>query len=150
MSAKEKSSISVDKQVILKELLDKQLKNVNYNKKLQYSDIKRVCKYINSSIFHENECSVWTGYVTNEKNTHKATYINFFFNKRKVALHRLIYANFIGPLSDHDYLKFTCDNKGKCCNIHHMIKYTYNKADKYQPKKQKKKDNGLTLYLEFD
>lgn len=34
--------------------------------------------------------------------------------------------NYVGTLLDNEYLKFSCDNKGKCCNIHHMKKYTYN------------------------
>jgi hypothetical protein len=72
---------------------------------------------------------VWDGYITNSKNTRKGTYINFFFRNKKVALHRLLYENFIGALNDDYYLKFSCDDnetKGKCCNTNHMIKYKYN------------------------
>ena len=70
---------------------------------------------------------MWSGYVTNDKNHTKGTYINFYFNKKKIALHRLLYLNYIGEISNKEYIRFTCDNKGKCCNINHMKKYSYNR-----------------------
>lgn len=120
---------SLEKKKYLKELVTNQLKTVPLNRKLIYKDLARITKYINSSIFEEDECCIWDGYVTNAKNAKKGTYINFFFRNKKVALHRLLYENFVGPLGDDHYLKFSCEdeeNKGKCCNINHMIKYKYN------------------------
>jgi hypothetical protein len=108
-----------------KELLNNQIKNVNVTKKLNYSDIKRLSKFITSSIFDKNNCSVWNGYITNESNQSKGTYINFYFNKKKTALHRLLFENFVGTILNNEYIKYTCINKGKCCNIHHMKKYSY-------------------------
>ena len=114
---------------ILNDLLIKQIKNVNYDKKLKFQDLKRLCKYITTSIFDENVCSIWNGYITNVNNIEKGIYINFYFNGKKVALHRLLYLNFVGELSEDEYLKFTCENKGKCCNIHHLKKFKYNKKN---------------------
>jgi len=111
----------------LKELLLNQLKNINSNKKLNYGDMKRISKFLTNSIFHESECSLWNGYVTNDKNHTKGTYINFYFNKKKIALHRLLYINYVGEISNKEYIRFTCENKGKCCNINHMKKYNYNR-----------------------
>ncbi len=111
----------------LKELLLNQLKNINPNKKLNYGDMKRISKFLTNSLFHDTVCSLWNGYVTNEKNQTKGTYINFYFNKKKIALHRLLYINYIGEISNKEYIRFTCDNKGKCCNINHMKKYCYNR-----------------------
>jgi hypothetical protein len=111
----------------LKELLINQLKNVNPNKKLNYGDIKRISKFLSNSIFHDTACSLWNGYITNEKNQTKGTYINFYFNKKKIALHRLLFLNYIGEISNKEYIRFTCENKGKCCNINHMKKYSYNR-----------------------
>jgi hypothetical protein len=111
----------------LKELLINQLKNINPNKKLNYGDMKRISKFLTNSIFHETDCSLWNGYVTNEKNQTKGTYINFYFNKKKIALHRLLFINYIGEISNKEYIRFTCENKGKCCNINHMKKYSYNR-----------------------
>jgi hypothetical protein len=112
----------------LKELLINQLKNVNPNKKLNYGDMKRISKFLTNTIFHEIDCALWNGYVTNEKNQTKGTYINFYFNKKKIALHRLLYLNYIGEISNKEYIRFTCENKGKCCNINHMKKYNYNRS----------------------
>lgn len=120
---------SIDGNELLKELIMKQLKNVSQDKKLQYTDLKRICKYINSSIFDENKCCYWNGYVTNANNSNKGTYVNFYFRKKKAALHRLLYCNFIGDLSDDEYLKFSCENKGNCCNIKHLRKFKYQKKD---------------------
>jgi hypothetical protein len=112
---------------LLNELIKKQLKSVPNDKKLRYNDLKRLCKYLNSSIFDEDICSLWTGYITNINNVSKGVYINFYFKGKKTALHRLLYANFVGDLSDDEYLKFSCENKGKCCNLAHLKKFNYNK-----------------------
>jgi len=114
-----------NKNEILNELLSKQRKNITTDKKLQYSDLKRICKFLSSSIFDSNNCSLWTGYVTNANNINKGVYINFYFRNKKIALHRLLYINFIDDLSDNEYLKFSCINKGKCCCIAHLCKFEY-------------------------
>lgn len=110
---------------LLNELTTKQLKNLPTNKRLQYTDLKRIAKYLNTSIFDENKCSIWDGYVTNMNNVPKGVYINFYFRHKKIALHRLLYNNFVEDLGDDEYVKFNCPNKGKCCNINHMTKYKY-------------------------
>jgi hypothetical protein len=121
---------------VLSELLSKQLKKVDTSKKLDYSDIRRLTKYIDKSIFNTNECIIWKGYITNLNKKDKGIYVNFFFKNKKYALHRLLYTNYIGPLFDDEYLKFTCENKGSCCNINHFIKLTDNKTEKYDKKKR--------------
>jgi hypothetical protein len=71
---------SDNKNNFFKELLTKQLKNICASKKLLFSDIKRISKFLSDTIFDENKCSLWNGYITNEKNQSKGTYINFYFN----------------------------------------------------------------------
>ena len=115
----------INNNIFLKELLTKQIKNITPSKKLNYNDIKRISKFISTSIFNDTKCALWNGYVTNEKNQSKGTYVNFYFNKKKIALHRLLYINYIGTISNNEYIKFSCTNKGKCCNVNHMNKYTY-------------------------
>jgi len=115
--------------IFLKDLLNKQLPNIASSKKLNYNDIKRISKFLTTSIFDQKECSIWNGYITNEKNQSKGTYINFYFNQKKIALHRLLYLNFIGDILNTEYIKFICTNKGKCCNINHMKKYSYNSIE---------------------
>ena len=136
----------------MKELLNKQLKDIPSSKKLQFSDVKRICKYIYSSIFDEDNCCIWDGYVTNINNKSKGTYVNFFFGGRKVALHRLLYTNFVEELHDNEYLKFSCENKGRCCNIHHLKKFKYLGKDEPEVKKKKenKKEEPISFYLDFD
>lgn len=116
-----------DNNIYLKELIKKQKKNISNDKKLDYNDIKRISKFLSSSIFDENKCSIWNGYITNEKNQSKGTYVNFYFNKKKIALHRLLYINYVEDVCNNEYIKFSCQNKGKCCNVNHMKKYVYNK-----------------------
>jgi len=141
----------VEKSALLQELLNKQLKNIPSSKKLQFSDIKRICKYISTSIFDEDNCCNWDGYITNINNKSKGTYVNFFFSGRKVALHRLLYTNFIEELKENEYLKFSCENKGKCCNIHHLKKFKYQGKDEpCEKKKKKKKEEPVSFFLEFD
>lgn len=106
---------------ILIELINNQLKTLPNDKKLLYNDLKRICKYIKTSIFTD-ECSLWYGYITVIKNDDKKSYINFYYAGKKYALHRLLYINFKGELSDSEYIKFNCINKGKCCNINHFYK----------------------------
>jgi hypothetical protein len=117
----------IDNSVLLKELIKKQVKTVPSNKKLTYSDLKRIVKYIGTSMFDNDDCCMWNGYVTNSKpdKNHKGAYVNFYFKRKKVALHRLLYTNFKENIDDSDYLKYTCDNKGSCCNINHMVKFVY-------------------------
>jgi len=99
----------------LKLMREKQLNNICNNKKLKDKDMKRIIKYTDNCIFGE-ECSLWKGYITNNK----STYINFFFNGKKNALHRILYLNFIGNLYENSYLSYSCSNSGKCCNINHI------------------------------
>jgi hypothetical protein len=145
---------NVEKKKLIRELISHQLKNIPIDKRLQYRDLCRIAKYISSSIFDEEECCIWEGYITNAKNAKKGTYINFFFRNNKVALHRLFYINFVGHLNEYEYLKFTCVNKGKCCNINHLIKYRYNVDEivnkKDKPEEIKKDITKEDLTIHFD
>lgn len=141
------------------ELHSRQIKNVPTEWKLSISDLKRICKYIKTSIFDDNNCCLWTGYITNMNNTNKGTYVNFYFKNKKVALHRLLYSNFVAPLDSSEYLKFNCDNKGVCCNLNHYEKYKYSKPStvKETKKKEIRKDineikiiNDDDLIVNFD
>jgi hypothetical protein len=120
---------------IIKLLLSKQLKDIAKAKKLEYADLKRICEYIKGNIFDEKECCLWHGYITNLEKETKGIYINFYFHGKKVALHRLLYINFIGILRDDEYIKFGCINRGKCCTISHLVKCKYNKIEKIREEK---------------
>ena len=125
---------------IFKELIRKQLADIPSQWKLNINDIKRICKYINTSIFDRKTCCIWNGYITNMNNTNKGTYVNFYFRNKKVALHRLLYSNFVAPLNSSEYLKFNCENKGVCCNINHYEKYKYTQNTNVVKKEHKYKE----------
>lgn len=138
------------KNKILIELLNKQTSDVKNDKKLNLSHINRICKNLNESIFG-NECSLWRGYVTKLKNN-KDKYINFYFNGKKCALHRLLYLNYVGSLEHNEYLKYNCENKGLCCNINHYEKVTKNSNNgkKYLDSKKNVKNTKKTLKKKTD
>ena len=144
---KQENALVMDNSVLLKQLINKQIKTISSNKKLSYSDLKRIVKYIDTSIFNDDNCCMWKGYVTNSKpdKNHKGAYVNFYFKRKKVALHRLLYGNFKEDIDDSDYLKYTCDNKGSCCNINHMVKFAYstkNDSTQIQDKKHSNKEES--------
>ena len=115
------SKVSTNKNKLLTELCLKQRKKLDKKYSLELNDIIRLLKNIDNSIFNKTECVLWKGYLT-KCNNNKSCYVNFYLKKRKLALHRILYINFIDDLDIKYYLKFTCNNPGKCCNINHIIK----------------------------
>ena len=117
--------------------------------KLSLQDLKRISNNLDTSIFNENECVIWKGYVTNKNNSQRAKYINFYFNHKKMALHRLLYINFIDFLDKNQYIKYTCNNKGQCCNLNH-IKKVNNAKQKTKEKPviitKKENDNNIVSF----
>lgn len=108
--------------VFMTEMLRRQIPIVPSDKKLQPDDIRRVCEWLTTSIFDKVSCSLWNGYITNDKHLHKWKYVNFYFNSKKVPLHRLLYINFVENLKDTEYIRYECPNKGVCCNVNHMTR----------------------------
>ena len=95
--------------------------NCPHNKLLSEKDLKRIIARTGGIMNNTNECILWDGYITHNK----IDYINFYFKGKKCALHRLLYINFKGKLKDNDYLEYICNdksNRGKCCNINHIVK----------------------------
>jgi hypothetical protein len=104
-------------------LVNLQRINCPVDKLLSEKDLKRIYNRTGGIINNTNECILWNGYITHNK----IDYINFYFNGKKCALHRLLYINFKGKINDNDYLEYICNNKGICCNINHIIKKKDNK-----------------------
>ena len=101
--------------IIFNNLLNNQKKNI-FNNRLEYSDLKRISNNLSTCIFDKNECSIWKGSsITINDNT----YVNFYFNGKKKSLQRLLYENYVGKISNQ-YINYTCENKGLCCNINHF------------------------------
>jgi len=68
---------------IYSEMVSRQLPNIDFNNKLNNSDMKRIANHLEESLFVDGKCSVWTGYITNKDKKKKAPYINFFLKKKK-------------------------------------------------------------------
>ena len=113
--------VNNNKNKILMEMCTRQNKNIEKKYLLEYNDMLRILKNIDGNIFNNTECVFWNGYMT-KCNNNKSCYVNFYLKKKKIALHRILYLNFIGGLDEKQYLKFKCQNAGKCCNINHILK----------------------------
>lgn len=109
------------------ELIQSQRKDCRDSKKLNLSELRRISKNLDNSIFDQNNCSIWNGYITNNNSDIKPSYINFYFRNKKIALHRLLYENYIDDIDKNQYLKYSCTNKGICCNINHIEVVNSNK-----------------------
>jgi hypothetical protein len=130
-----------------RELIINQLDNIPIDRKLRPTDIYRIVQHTSSSLFDKEKCCLWEGYITNLKNKKKGTYINFYFkNKKKVALHRLLYENYRGHIDERDYIKYSCPNKGKCCNVNHMVRFKYTTEEKDDDKKKEDEKNDKNDY----
>lgn len=129
---------------ILIELLNKQLKHIDITKKLSYNDLKRISNNVSTSLF-DTECCSWKGYITTinkyDEDAKEHAYINFFHNKKKFSLHRLLYINYIGELDKSEYIKFSCENKGKCCNINHFYKAKQDNKEEQEKQEEQNKQH---------
>jgi len=116
----------ISKNKILVELINNQNDEIENKKRLDVKSLQRISRNIEDSIFGD-KCVIWQGYITYIESTN-VHYVNFFFNGKKHALHRLLYLNFIGDVKSNEYLKYSCPNKGKCCNINHIYKINSKKT----------------------
>lgn len=112
-----------DKNKIYENLIKNQLNSIDNKHKLNLSDLKRIADNLLDDIFG-NECSIWCGpIITNSTNK---SYISFFYNSKKISIHRILYKNYINNLGDNEYLKYTCKNQGICCCVNHFYKVNNN------------------------
>lgn len=132
---------------IMGKLLDNQLPQCN--NRFKYNDMKRIVKQIRGDPFGDR-CCLWYGYVTNSNVQKKGCYVNFYYKSKKQALHRLMYENYIGPLSPKSYIKYTCKNNGRCINVNHMTRRKYSGDEPVIVKKPVKQTDNISLVVCFD
>ena len=125
----------MNKDIILTKLIKNQ-RNIELSNKLTFQDLKRVSSNLTTDIFGD-ECSIWNGYVTNLNHDKKNNYISFFYKNKKIALHRLLFLNYVDNLDNSEYLKFTCENKGRCCTLKHISKVSHKSTEKSTEKSTK-------------
>ena len=94
-------------------LLSKQLSAIQIDKKLNLNDLRRIAKYVKGDIFGE-ECCKWTGKMSwpNE--------LQIYLNGTRVNLQRLLYINFVSPLTSNQFLKRNCSLGKRCICLAHM------------------------------
>lgn len=136
--------MTTNNDIILCKLIKNQKQNISLEKKLTFSDLKRISSNLSNDIFDDN-CSLWNGYVTNLNSKKNNCYISFFYKNKKIALHRLLYINFIDELKDDEYLKFNCENKGKCCSLNHLAKSCVETENKYYINKKNAKQEATNI-----
>lgn len=108
---------------IQKELLQKQIPHVKPDWKLSFKDITKMSTLLPKSIFTD-DCCIWnTGFALNVKRQ----YVHFYYKKKKVALHRILYENFVDNINYNDVLSRSCPNHRNCCSVKHYKIRTYNK-----------------------
>jgi hypothetical protein len=103
------------------------IKQHNPNKKDLKMSIIQLIKFLGNcnigdnvlGIFDLNKCCEYNS-SANDKYSN-----NFYINNKKIAIHRLLYINFVDDLDDNIYLKHKCINKN-CCNINHIEKANIN------------------------
>lgn len=128
-----------NKNSILENLTKNQIQNIELKNKLNFLDLKRISSNINNDMFSE-ECCLWSGPIIT---TNGKKYISFFFNGKKISLNRLLYINYVGELKTNEYLKYSCDNNGICCNIKHI--YKLNKTAKKDTNENKIIESPKTI-----
>ena len=113
---------------LVRELQDHRLDDIPREWKLSTSDLQYIGGNLTSSIFGD-KCSLWPGcsgsIVNGDTRPKKRPYNNFYHNKKKTALHRLIYSNYVQPLTSQEFIRFNCENKGRCCTVSHLEKHQY-------------------------
>lgn len=132
----------------ISELVRNQLQDVDPARKLSLCDIERLAKFSDGkSYFDPLKCTPFQGYVNH--NRPRDVCIVFFHKRRKVALHRLLFENYVGPLNYFQYVRHTCGNRYSCVNVLHLKRIDY--RNKKSPKKMSPKKKATvekTVILE--
>ena len=98
--------------------------------KLSFEDLKRIDRCSLGDITKSKDCCLFVG------NTVSNTYCTFSFRGKKTSIIRMLYHNFKGDINSDAHIKYTCENKGNCCNLSHF-ELNMKKA----PKKEEISDN---------
>ena len=114
---------------ILNNLINFKKKDLN-KFKLTNEQILKISNNLTSDIFNSNECVIWEKYKKKES---KTKYLNIKINNKKMALHRVIFINYIDDLKKNEYVKYTCCNKGICFNLKHLKKKNQKDHSKSKP-----------------
>lgn len=123
-----------DRLTMINELASHQLVNVEpHCDHLDVKHLKRLFDGFAGRSFIDNDnCLCWHLYVRRDKTCTtgiRHDYVMLFHNGKKKVLARLLYMNFIGSLTSHEYLRNQC-HTDKCVNPRHFMKRRYTKQRK--------------------
>ena len=82
--------------------------------KLNFEDLKRVDKSISGDITNSKDCCLYNGTVVGEN------YSTFSYKGKKTSLIRILYHNLVADNKPDMKVKWSCENKGLCCNLSHF------------------------------
>lgn len=82
--------------------------------KLQFEDMKRLDMCISGDIIISDKCCLYIGQTVSNR------YCTFSFRGKKTSILRMLYHNFVDDIEPDLRLKYTCENKGLCCNLSHF------------------------------
>lgn len=109
------SSPPTPQEIFLKFLENQKDSIPNYQNygKMSFEDIQRIEKNIQKDIF-DKECCLYKGEIKNG-------FASISFKGKKVSVQRLLYHNYIGTIRRNQIIYYSCDNKGLCCCLDHLI-----------------------------
>lgn len=126
----------------LEELIKYRRKDLDVTKKLSYKDCVRLLNNLDGSPFEEGCCSI---------KQNKLLHGFFYFNRKKVSISRLLYMNYVGDISDNEYVYRICRHKADCLNIGHLKKIYRNNSNIKKPIIEEYKSNYVdNIILSFD
>jgi hypothetical protein len=82
--------------------------------KMTFFDLKRVDLLISGDITKSSNCCLYKGHIKN------SSYCTFSFKGKKTSVLRLLYHNMISDINPNVKIKYSCENKGICCNLSHF------------------------------
>lgn len=102
--------------------------------KLSFEDLKRIDRLTSGDITLSNECCLYNGNTVGNK------YCTFSFRGKKTSLIRTLYHNLVENIEPDMKPKWSCKNKGICCNLSHF-KMILDVKDKNTPEKEEISDS---------
>ena len=109
----------------------KDVPDVGLYGKLSFEDLKRIDRASLGDVTSSRNCCLYIGETVSN------TYCTFSYKGKKTSIIRMLYHNFIGDIDPDAQIKYTCENKGRCCNLKH---FELNKKKK-APKKEEISDS---------
>lgn len=104
----------LDSLVNLISLQRKEVPDIGLYGKLDFEDLKRIDRCISGDPLKSNKCCLYLRKLV------KNSYSTFSFRGKKTSILRILYHNYIDDIKPNSRIKYSCENKGLCCNLNHF------------------------------